>query len=228
MVEVQQIPSSMYLNRVELLPPPDEKPSYAFENGNFSHLELKNYRGIPVAVRQYETGILQEAKTVLNLPPHPCLPVLIGVCNDSKPYLLITKFYGKVRKSVIMSVSGLLKASHIDILHWTSIVLDIAEGLCHMHSNGFIHGELKAENIILQRKLVKSFVLQPVFLNLNKGKPIDREQSAIAYQHDINMFGCLVDTISAALSQKGSTGLSGVSQFVKDMPANGNMVAVVT
>ena len=38
-----------------------------------------------------------------------------------------------------------------------------------------------------------------------KGKPIDKKQSAIAYQHDIDMFGCLVDTIRAASSQKSST-----------------------
>lgn len=167
-------------------------------------------------------------QTVLNLPSHPCLPVLIGMCSDSKPYLLVTKFYGVVTKGVFMSVSGLLNSANVDIVIWTSIVLDIAEGLCHMHLNGFIHGEIKAENIILHRKLKKSF--QPVFLNLHKGRRMDKCYCSMAYQNDMNMFASLVDVIINECKNKASADflhLNSVSQCIKDMACHGNMAEVV-
>ena len=178
---------------------------------------LRFYRGIPVAVREYETSIANETRTVLSLPSHPCFPVLVGVCCDTKPYLLVTIFYGILRKGVYMSVSGLLQGDTdwIDILQWTSILLDIAKGLFQMHSCGFVHGELKAENIILRKQKVGSYLFSPVFLNLEKAKALDRDVHGLAYKQDFDMFGCLIDNIITAYNNKDAVDLSGLKTVLE-------------
>ena len=92
----------MYINKMELVV--DIQQS----DGHFGHLELQHYRGFPVDVRQYETNVINEARTVLSLPSHPVFAVLIGVCCDTKPYLLVTMVYGNVHNGVYMCVCGLI------------------------------------------------------------------------------------------------------------------------
>jgi serine/threonine protein kinase len=98
----------------------------------------------------------QVSRTVLSLPTHPVFPVLIGVCCDMKPYLLVTMFYSNVRNGLYMSVCGLIvhcrKYNDIDILQWVTILLEMAEGLSLMHSRGFVHGNLTVENIITRKE----------------------------------------------------------------------------
>ena len=81
---VQEIPRCMYINRDKLLSNKREQASYKFPYGNFNNLnnlELKYFQSLPVAVRAYESSTISEAKTILSLPSHPCLPVLIDISS---------------------------------------------------------------------------------------------------------------------------------------------------
>ena len=191
---VQEIPRCMYINREELLPDKHKRAAYNFPNGNFNHLELKYFRGLPVAVRAYESTVIDEAKIILSLPSHPCLPVLIGVCCDMKPYLLITMFCGNMRR-VFMSLTGLLTCDDIDVAQWMGILLGLAEGLHLMHSHGIVHGSLKTENIIMRKEKARPSVFFPIFFNLEKVKPVDEITCASACQQDISMFAGLIGNI---------------------------------
>lgn len=207
---------------------------YKFPNGNFGHLELQHYRGFPVAVRQYETNIINEARTVLSLPSHPVFPVLIGLCCDMKPYLLVTMVYGNIRHGLYMSVCGLIvhcrKKKDVDILQWVPILLEIAEGLSLMHSCGFVHGNLNAENIILRKEKGRSHAFSPVFLNLEKAKALERSCHGIEYQQDFEMFSFIIDNIIAVYNMKDVANLAGLkitSQLVKIIPVDGDLSEVV-
>lgn len=198
----QQIPKSLYIKRNELLQPRSEEPIYNFDNGVASNTEMRSFKGISVAVRSYNTDIASQAKAILSLPSHLCLPLLVGICCDFQPYLIVTKFYGVTRLRLMLSLDAVLKENDtrkFTTAHWLSILQDIAQGLLHMHTNGFCHGDLRPSNIILHKKWGMSKFLQPVFLNLDKARGIAstlNKDNSEATGKDLYMFGCLVESIS--------------------------------
>lgn len=232
-VAIQGIPKSTHIKRSDLLPAAKEKATFSFSNGNFSNLELRWYRGFPVAVRAYKTNTVHhEATVILSLPSNVCFPVLIGVCCAIKPYLLVTIFYGNVRKAVYMSLQGLFSCNEITLAQWVFILVHIAEGLLLMHSYGFVHGELKPENIIvMQHKTKCSKVWTPVFLNLDNAKALDRSTYSSVYKQDCIMFAALIDTIITTDCLKNSahsSDLGKVSQVAREIFHDGNLAKVVT
>jgi serine/threonine protein kinase len=215
----------MHVNRFELLPSPNGngQSTYNFPNGNFKHLTLQYFRGYPVAVRQYQTCIVNEAKALLSLPSHHCFPELIGVCCEQKPYLLITLFYGNTRKEVYMSLQGLLESDVNDLQQWATILFNVAQGLLLMHSCGFVHGDLKAENIIMRKKEKNSKLSQPVFLNLDKVRSLDKTIDRNMFNLDYQMFGLLMEIVilklgSCIADSRQLSAFDSVVQVVKKIP----------
>ncbi|XP_046864710.1 uncharacterized protein LOC124459253 [Xenia sp. Carnegie-2017] len=166
------LPDCMSINRSELLRSSSKKPTYSFPNGNFDSMELCWFRGMAVAVRKSEFDVIDEARTILSLPSHPCFPILIGICRDEKPFILITKFYGHVGTGVYMSLEGLCYTHGITFAEWISLLIKIWEGIELLHSCGFAHGGLGVQNIIVVKQKEKKKVWVPVFLNLNEVKAL--------------------------------------------------------
>ncbi len=226
----------MHIERSELLPGAREKTTYNFANGNFSNLELRWFRGFPVAVRTYKTNIVHhEATVILNLSSNVCFPLLIGVCCDMEPYVLVTIFYGNARNAVYVSLQGLLscpKNDEIAFAQWISILVDIAKGLLLMHSCGFVHGELKSENIIVVQKKTKcNKAWTAVLLNLEKAKALDRTTYSSEYKQDCIMFAALIDMITKSDPLRKCTSLSDlskVSQVASEIFHDGNLAKGVT
>lgn len=153
--------------------PKFKDPTYSFDNGIASTTRVKHFRGNFVAVQEF-TSIstpINEAKTILELPSHPCLPLLIGLDCELQPYLLVSKLYGNRKFGVMLCISAALAESRKELqLDWLSILCGIAEGLLHMHTNGIVHGNLQPDNIILHKKT--HGILQPVFFSLNKARKL--------------------------------------------------------
>lgn len=223
----QDIPKCFYIKRDELLDIPSEIPKYDFDNGIVSSVQIKNFRGISATVRECETDITIEAKIILGLPSHPCLPILIGICCECKPFLIVTKFYGYYKFGLMLSLAAAIKdkKTHWSTLHWISIVQDITKGLLHMHANGFYHGDVQPRNIVLHRKWQKeNKYLQPVFLNLEQASQIkspgrlvdcnNGRNNLSLFDNDVHMFGCLVENIEQLNSTEGDI-LRTVSQMAK-------------
>ncbi|XP_028416461.1 uncharacterized protein LOC114540541 [Dendronephthya gigantea] len=167
------IPKSFFLKRAELLDfvKLDDQPLYSFDNGIASTTVAKHFRDLTVAVQEFTVKPIHEAEKILDLPSHPCLPLLIGLCCEEQPYLSVTKFYGAKRIGLMLSISAAIAegpTKRMNSPHWMSIICDIAKGLLHMHTNGFLHGDLKPSNIILYRKPDCDKYFQPVFLGLTK------------------------------------------------------------
>lgn len=83
---------------------------------------------------------------------------------------------------------------------WMSIVYDIADGLLHMHSNGFVHGNLQLCNTLLYKKSGISGCghFQPIFFSLEKACKIScgyNEEERHSLYEDLRMFQQLVKQI---------------------------------
>ena len=118
---------------------------------------IKHFRGTTVAVREFTSTNtpINEAKTILAIPSHPCLPLLIGLCCERQPYLLVCKLYGSHNCGVMLCITAALEESMKSKdapFDWMSILYDIAQGLHHTHTNGFVHGNLQPFNIVLHKR----------------------------------------------------------------------------
>lgn len=85
-----------------------------------------------------------------------------------RPYVLVTEFYGIDGKCVTLdnAVKGRLPLSIPD---WAKVLGKTSEALSFVHSKGFIHGDIKSNNIVI-RSESSSYV--PVIIDFGKMKKI--------------------------------------------------------
>ena len=96
----------------------------------------------------------------MNILSHPNIPQLLGVQITCKPYALIMEFLGEDMKS--STVHQLLqesstKSSPLLTSEWVSVCVDIVEAVKHIHSKGYLHCDLKTNNILVLKK--RGFVI---------------------------------------------------------------------
>lgn len=79
------------------------------------------------------------------------LPLVFGVCVDQLPYLLVMQFYG-VEGSCI-TLSNALKTQLLkSATTWLPVTYSIADGLQYIHEKGYLHNDLKGDNIVITKR----------------------------------------------------------------------------
>ena len=128
---------------------------------------------------------------------HPNLPLFIGVCDQldgiSKP-LLVSKFY---------SVAGEPRTLHQHLireskLYTTGAVNDLARillGVCHgveaVHQKGYLHNDLKCDNVVLSDcvpYMEKAPTVWPVIIDFGKAKPLSSPKSYKLNQAEMEQY----------------------------------------
>ena len=99
-------------------------------------------------------AVINEAKR-MNILTHPNIPQLLGVQVACKPYSLIMEFIGEDNKS--STVHQLLQESSpqgspLLIGEWISVCVDIVKAVTRMHSKGYLHCDLKTNNVLVWKK----------------------------------------------------------------------------
>lgn len=154
------LPPSMYI-RNELLHCSENSKERVIGSGSFGTVTLCKYKGDFVAVKslkiegdETETVIrrraLHEAKVLLNLKCHQSVPTLLGVSVDANPAKLIMQFYGVGSKS--LTLHSLCKSTTQLIsneVHWHDVIRQIAGAIEHVHNCGFIHNDIKTNNVVI-------------------------------------------------------------------------------
>ncbi|CAM1324731.1 CENPA (predicted) [Pycnogonum litorale] len=95
---------------------------------------------------------LSEVKCFRDLS-HPNLLTLLGQCLESDPYLLLFEhcYHNDLKSYLIKNRSDKMELFDGNgLLNWSC---QIADGLQHMHQNGFVHFDLAARNCLLTRQL---------------------------------------------------------------------------
>ena len=151
-------------------------------SGTFGACYLATYRGIKVVVKEYKeaaqggsTSKLQreainEAQIIRHLGDHPGLPFLIGVMLK-KPVSIWLKFHGDGEESLTVykaAKEGKIKEES----QWKEILWHIADALQHIHNCGYIHNDLKSNNVVLETKEGRK---KPVIIDF--GKSVKKEKA---------------------------------------------------
>ena len=118
------------IKREELEWPPSKdgrKKEINLGSGTLGTCKLMYYRGLPVAVQEFnsalssETDVLWEAELMSKLS-HPGLPYLFGICCKETPRILVCGFYGINGKAYTLysvlhtSSFKLVPASYVKLL----------------------------------------------------------------------------------------------------------------
>ena len=127
--------------------------------GSFSIVQLKVYRGINVAVKQYradteKADVSHEAR-VLSRLCHPYLPYLFGVCTETPPYRIVMQFHGINLQTVTLSKEMLEKNVVSDPTAWLITCSQLVEAVSYLHDDVLIlHNDIKTNNILLSEDQV--------------------------------------------------------------------------
>lgn len=155
-------------------------------SGSYGSCYLGVYRGMDVVVKelrvqqfQHESHedaaertvneLIYEARILNKLGDHPGLPLLFGVCSKERPYRLIMQFHGEKEGNSLSISSTLSKKTITDQATWTRIIVKTAEALAHVHNMGFLHNDLKSNNVVLDKK---GGSYEPVIIDFGKSVPI--------------------------------------------------------
>lgn len=129
----------------------------------FGQCFLARYRNITAVVKEVnrrndtskdskrcKLEVLHKADILHSLGDHAGLPFLLGVCTEQEPYCLVLQFHGCGEESLTLH-----KGIKQKLLNKTSTVgtfQDICSALEYIHSKGFLHNDLKSNNVLLEPK----------------------------------------------------------------------------
>lgn len=138
------------------------------------------YRGnIPVVIKAFKKSlvkaeVIREARAIQEIQSiehHPCLPLVIGISLSDIPYLLVTQFHG-AGNDLTYTLS---KAVNSELLQtkeqWLDVLIEIAKALGFIHRRGWIHNDLKENNIVLHKLLQGQW--RPIIIDFGKSVKVD-------------------------------------------------------
>ena len=131
-------------------------------SGVFGNCFVKAFTrlGINVVEKQLNNGdidqLYNEAKH-MQVFSHRCIPHLFGIQVERKPLSLIMEFVEENNQSmtvykVLYDPTAEKTKLGMSIADWLRICYDIADGLDHMHQKGYLHCDLKTNNVLISKK----------------------------------------------------------------------------
>lgn len=178
------------IGRDQLTP---ENPEIILGKGSFGEVSLQTYHGEYVAVKKFirqssEEEILREIISIINIRAHKYLPIVYGVSLERRPFLMISKFYGSSSGKKSTTLQYYLrkfirsgdnyqtsdKANNLTSVNRGKELLRVAGNICealyHIHMCGYLHGDLKSNNILL---IKENSNLTPKVIDFGKSCKID-------------------------------------------------------
>ena len=130
-------------------------------SGTFGSCYLDHYRGMEVTVKKFhqwrstDEGQIKEdvpceAAIISRLGDHPGLPLLLGICTQTMPYRLVAQLHGEKKKS--LTLWRAIKKVKLDKRCWFAILRAISKTLACIHEMGFLHDDLKSNNVVMERR----------------------------------------------------------------------------
>ena len=153
-------------------------PQESVGSGSYGQCYRARYRGIEVVVKKMihkdtkedklraKRNLLHEAEVITTLGDHERLPMIIGVVTEQEPYCLVTQFHGANGKSITLHQAA--NTNMISPSECLEIFIEICSALNHVHSRGFLHNDIKANNVVLERK-PESDKYTPILIDFGKG-----------------------------------------------------------
>lgn len=130
-------------------------------SGSYGQCFLARYRNIDVLVKKMiytaavedkekaKRNLIHEAKVLLALGDHERLPLIFGIVTKKEPLCLVTQFHSV--NGCSMTLHEASNTARLTTVDCTEIFLEICSGLSHVHCRGYLHNDIKANNVVLER-----------------------------------------------------------------------------
>ena len=157
-------------------------------SGTYGSCYLGSYRGLDVVVKQLKVKkysgetqevaetrvrneLIYEARIINKLGDPPGLPLLFGVCSKRAPFRLVIQFHDvKDRSSALTISSALTKMAISAVTVWLDVIRKVAEALLHVHNAGFVHNDIKGNNVVLDNRNERKY--NPILIDFGKSLPV--------------------------------------------------------
>ena len=155
---------------------------HAVGSGSYGQCFHARYRGIEVIVKKMthddtleskesaKKSLLREAEIVNAFGDHTGLPMFFGVVNKKEPLCLVTQFHGVNGESITLHKAA--NKRMITPLDSTEMFIQICLALKHVHSKGYLHNDIKANNVVFEKYLIHSSKFKPVLIDFGKGTKV--------------------------------------------------------
>ena len=134
---------------------------HAVGSGSYGQCFRARYRGIEVIVKKMshdhtaegkeraKRNLVHEAEVVSALGDHARLPMLLGVITCSESLCMVTQFHGVGDESLTLHQAA--KGSFLTPENSVEIFQELGSALKHVHSMGYLHNDIKANNVVLEK-----------------------------------------------------------------------------
>ena len=107
---------------------------------------------------------------------HPGIPLLFGVVLKKKPVSLVLKYHGEGGESPTV-YKAVKNSSVSEQKDWKRILHDTAVALDHIHRCGFMHNDLKCNNVVLEKR--EDQLLHPIIVDFGKSVAFTKAKLAV-------------------------------------------------
>lgn len=131
-------------------------PPISLGEGSYGKCFLKRYNrlGIDVVEKQFSdtssiNDIIKETQ-MMQILVHPNIPTVLGMQLEKKPFSIVMEFIGTASSSV--TVHQLLndeQCQKLEKTEWVKLSYCVADALGYVHKMGFLHCDLKSNNIVV-------------------------------------------------------------------------------
>lgn len=131
--------------------------------GSYGRCILKTFSRLKIQVVEkqflvHNTKEMVKEAQIMQALTHKNIPAIIGIQVEKEPISLVMEFKGEENTS--MTVSKLLSCeegnetvhkvkSSLTTKDWLIIAHDLTDALAHIHSKGFLHCDLKSNNVLV-------------------------------------------------------------------------------
>lgn len=133
--------------------------------GSFGIVKFQQYRGIHVAVKEFlprtrVESVESEAHILLKLS-HPYVPLLLGICTSSNPFIMVMQYHGIEGKCITlhkeMIVRNVIPSGSYQ--SWLILCSELVEAVRYLHDDAeIVHNDLKSDNVILSESFTQQAI----------------------------------------------------------------------
>ena len=145
-----------------------EKRPVVLGEGSFGTVRKMIYREVEVAVKVLkgdasERHLIHEATVMNEIGDHPGVPFLYGVCIKDSSFMLIMQCCSQDGR--VITIGDAADTLELPSTMWSQILLKLTQALLFIHTKGYVHCDLKGNNILLFRR---ELIWQPVIIDYGK------------------------------------------------------------
>jgi len=130
--------------------------------------EIKTKDSTRKELERAKHEVIHEATVLSEIGDHPGIPHLFGVCSEQAPFYLVLQRCAVEGRSVTLT-KAVTERIITDVNECVKILKKIGETLLFVHNKGYLHNDLKGNNVVLDRE-----DHDPVLIDFGKSKRISQ------------------------------------------------------